>query len=136
MVEQIPDWVAPTPGVSLRGWTVYAELVLLGWLVLFITGIWYRLLGFLIWLHFYRGDGSRPVPTAAELVHRPVAWTALGLMVVGVLGLVYGTGAGSVAVTRAGAAGILAGSLLVAGQYVRIFAAAGPTSTTSSARDE
>jgi hypothetical protein len=111
-----------TPGVSLRGWTVYAELILLGWLVLFITGIWYRLLGFLIWLHFYRGDGRRPAVTAAELVHRPVAWTALALMAGGVIGVVWGTGAGSVAVARAGAAGVLAGSLLVAGQYARMYA--------------
>jgi hypothetical protein len=109
------------PGVSLRGWTIYAELVLLGWLVLFITGIWYRLLGFLIWLHFYRGLGGRPVPTAAELVHRGAAWTALCLMATGVLALVYGTGVGSVAAARAGGAGFLAGSLLVAGQHARTY---------------
>ena len=42
-----------TPGFSARGAIVYAGLVLLGWLVIFITGIWYRLLAFLIWLHFY-----------------------------------------------------------------------------------
>lgn len=110
------------PGMSLRGWTVYAELILLGWLVLFITGIWYRLLGFLIWLHFYSGGGIQPRPTAAELVNRSAAWTALGLMVVGVLMLVYGTAAGSAGAARMGAVGILAGSLLVAGQYVRIYA--------------
>jgi hypothetical protein len=109
------------PGVSLRGWTIYAELALLGWLVLFITGIWYRLLGFLIWLHFYRGFGGRSVPTAAELVHRGAAWTALGLMATGVLALVYGTGVGSVAAARAGGAGFLAGSLLVAGQHARTY---------------
>src|SRR5690606_3955258 len=49
-----------TPGMSERGWIVYAELTLLGWLVVFITGIWYRLLAFLIWLHFYgRGEAKR-----------------------------------------------------------------------------
>jgi hypothetical protein len=112
------------PGISLRGWTVYAELVLLGWLVLFITGIWYRLLGFLIWLHFYRGVQGRSAPPAATLVHRPVAWAALALMGTGLLGLVLGTGTGSAAAARAGAEGVLAGSLLVAGQYARIYALA------------
>jgi hypothetical protein len=113
-----------TPGISVRGWTVYAELILLGWLVLFITGIWYRLLGFLIWLHFARGSERRPARTAAELVHRPTAWIALGLMAAGVVGLVYGTGAGAAAAARAGAAGILAGSLLIAGGYARMYATA------------
>jgi hypothetical protein len=113
-----------TQGVSLRGWTVYAELVLLGWLVLFITGIWYRLLGFLLWLHFYRPAAGAPARTAAELVHRSIAWTALGLLAAGVLALVSGTGIGSAAGARAGATGVLAGSLLVAGQYARIYLAA------------
>lgn len=112
------------PGVSLRGWTIYAELILLGWLILFITGIWYRLLGFLIWLHFYRGAEGLPVRTAAELVHRPAAWTALGLMFAGVVGLVWGTGVGSAGVARAGAVGVLSGSLMVAGHHARIYAAA------------
>ena len=122
------------PGVSLRGWTVYAELILLGWLVLFITGIWYRLLGFLVWLHFYRGMEGRRALTAAELVSRPAAWAALGLMAGGVLGLVAGTGIASAGAARAGAAGVLAGSLLVAGQYVRIYAIA--TGRTAPPRAE
>ena len=114
-----------TPGISPRGWVMYAELILLGWLVLFITGIWYRLFGFLIWLHCYRGNGGAPVVTAAELIHRPTAWVALGLMATGVLGLVLGTGTGSAAAARGGAAGVLAGSLMVTGQYARIYAGRG-----------
>jgi len=111
-----------TPGSSLRGWVMYAELILLGWLVLFITGMWYRLLGFLLWLHFPpEGDGA-PVPTAAELGHRPTEWVALGLLAAGVVGVVTGTGIASVAATRAGALSLLAGSVLVAGHYVRIYA--------------
>jgi hypothetical protein len=101
---------------------MYAELILLGWLVLFITGIWYRLFGFLLWLHFPReGDGA-PVPPAAELGHRPTQWAALGFLAAGVIGVVTGTGVASIAATRAGAVGILAGSVLVAGHYLRIYA--------------
>lgn len=109
------------PGTWLRGWIVYAELTLLGWLVLFITGVWYRLLPFLIWLHFY-GREPGPVPAPAELVHRPTAWTALVLMAGGVALLVMGSAQASAAAARGGAAGILAGSVLVAAQHVRIFA--------------
>jgi hypothetical protein len=108
------------PGVSFRGWVVYAELTLLGWLVVFITGVWYRLFPFLIWLHFY-GGGEGPVPAPTELVHRPTAWTALALLAGGVALLVIGSGVGSPGVTRGGATGVLAGSLLIAAQYVRIY---------------
>jgi hypothetical protein len=110
------------PGLSLRGWVAYAVLTLLGWLVVFITGIWYRLLGFLLWLHFHRPRGGRPVRTAAELVHRPTAWAALAFLAGGVLGLVAAVGLGSGAGARAGAGAVLAGSLLIAAQYVRIYA--------------
>ena len=61
------------------------------------------------------------VRPAAELVHQPTAWMALGLLAGGVILLVAGAALTSPAGTRAGASGILAGSLLVAAQYVRIF---------------
>ena len=116
-----------TPGMSPRGWVVYAELTLLGWLVLFVTGIWYRLFAFLIWLHFYGASGKARARTAAELVHHPTAWVALGLLVVGLIALVSGTALGSATAARAGAAGVLVGSLLIASQYVRIYASRGYT---------
>lgn len=117
------------PGMSARGWVVYAELTLLGWLVVFISGIWYRLFPFLIWLHFYGRSGAR-VRQAAELVHRGTAWVALGLLACGLVLLVGGTALGSVGGTRAGASGFLAGSLLIGAQYPRIFLGrnAGPPS--------
>ena len=54
-------------------------------------------------------------------MHRRTAWTALGLLIAGVMLLVSGTGVTSVAAARAGASGVLAGSLLIAAQYVRIY---------------
>jgi hypothetical protein len=109
------------PGTSFRGWIVYAELTILGWLVLFVTGVWYRLLPFLIWLHFY-GRGHGAVPPPAELVHRRTAWVTLALMAGGVAVLIAGSALASPPAARAGAAGFLGGSVLVAAQYVRIFA--------------
>jgi hypothetical protein len=110
-----------TAGLSPRGWTVYAELTLLGWLVVFITGIWYRLFAFLIWLHFHgRGDGTR-VRTATEVVNQPVAWVSLGLLVPGIGALAVGTALGAAGVARAGAVGILLAAGLIAGQYGRMF---------------
>ncbi len=108
------------PGMSARGWIVYAELTLLGWLVVFITGIWYRLLTFLIWLHFYGAAGSR-TRTAAELVHRGTAWVALGLLAIGLGLLVGGTAGASAEAVRIGAGAFLTGSVLVVSQHARAF---------------
>jgi len=119
------------PGMSPRGWVVYAELTLLGWLVVFITGIWYRLFTFLIWLHFYGVSGSR-TRAAADLVHRPTAWIALGLLALGITMLVGGTVGASAGAARIGACAFLAGSVLVAGQHARIFHGRGSGKTPIS----
>jgi hypothetical protein len=108
------------PGMSARGWIVYAELTLLGWLVVFITGIWYRLFTFLVWLHFYGAGGTR-TRTAAELVHPGTAWVALGLLALGIALLVGGTAGASAEAAGFGAGAFLAGSVLVVGQHARIF---------------
>ena len=94
-----------------------------GWLIVFITGIWYRLFAFLIWLHFHRGRGEGPVRTAAELVHRGMAWTALVLLGGGALLLAGGTAAGSLATVVTASWSVLGGSLLILVQYGRIFSA-------------
>lgn len=110
-----------TPGFSARGATVYAGLALLGWLVVFITGIWYRLLAFLIWLHFYGRDGTTRVRTAAEIVHRPTAWATLALFVIGIAALLAGAGLGEARLARGGAILFLGGSLVLLGHYATIF---------------
>jgi hypothetical protein len=111
-----------TPGFSARGAIVYAGLTLLGWLVVFITGIWYRLLAFLIWLHFYGRDGATRVRTAAEIVHRPTAWVTLAFLVGGIALLLAGAGLGDPAAARAGSAAFFAGSLVLLIHYAVIFA--------------
>lgn len=111
-----------TPGFSARGAIVYAGLALLGWLMLFITGIWYRLLAFLIWLHFYGRDGATRVRTAAEIVHRPTAWVTLALLATGVVTLLGGVAIGVEVAARAGAVVLFAGALLLLAHYAVIFA--------------
>jgi hypothetical protein len=110
-----------TPGFSSRLAIVYAGLTLLGWLVLFITGIWYRLLAFLIWLHFHGRDGATRVRTAAEIVHRPIAWATLALFVLGISALLTGVGLGVASLATGGAVIFLAGSVALAGHYASIF---------------
>ena len=109
------------PGFSERGAIVYAGLTLLGWLVVFITGIWYRLLAFLIWLHFHGRDGATRVRTAAEIVHRPIAWATLALFVLGIGALLAGVGLGQAPLATGGAITFLAGSVALLGHYASIF---------------
>jgi hypothetical protein len=89
--------------------------------VLFISGIWYRLLAFLIWLHFYGRDGAARVRTAAEIVHRPTAWATLVLLATGIAVLLGGVGAGDADAARAGAVVFFAGTLLLLAHYATIF---------------
>ena len=110
-----------TPRFSARLAIIYAGLTLLGWLVLFITGIWYRLLAFLIWLHFHGRDGATRVRTAAEIVHRPIAWGTLALFVLGIGTLLAGVGIGVASLATGGAVIFLAGSVALAGHYASIF---------------
>ena len=114
-------WQLFAGGVSLRGWVIYGELTLLGWLVVFITGMWYRLFAFLLWLHFYGADGTGRVRPFGQVLHPGIGWTALGFFVLGVGALVSGTAMSSVSVVRTGAGSLLMGSLLIAGQYVHLF---------------
>jgi len=106
------------PGFSPRAWLVYGELTLLGWLVVFITGIWYRLFAFFIRLHVRaRSGSSRPV---SELIDARIAWVSLALLVAGIVALAAGSAFGLVAAVRAGAIGILAAAVLIAAQYARL----------------
>jgi hypothetical protein len=109
------------PGLSPRGWTVYAVLTLLGWLTLLIVGIYYRVFPFLLWLHIVGPRLRSPrAPAPDELVNPRLAWASLFAFGIGVGLLAFGTGTGSVDLARAGALGFCAGSVLTATQYVRI----------------
>lgn len=105
------------PGFSAGGWTIYAELALLGWLILLIVGIFFRILPFLLWLHLSEGR----VQAAPEtLVHPVWAWASLVAMGGGVIVLVIGTVMGTAGVARGGAMTFAVGSLAVVLQYVQI----------------
>ena len=116
-------WLLVEPGAALRGRVVYVELTILGWLVVFITGIWYRLFAFLVWLHFHGARGERKVRTLPELLSRPLGWTVLGLQVAGIGALVGATAGGVPVLARVGTVAVLLASLLLAAQYVRLYAA-------------
>ena len=101
--------------------TAYVTIGLLGGIVLFIIGFFYKIVPLLAWTAHYRGRmGKERVPTVAETLSMPVARAQLVLMAWAIVLLGLGIGFGSTAVTRCGAVLFLAGVLLFVSQITRV----------------
>lgn len=101
--------------------TAYVATGLLGGIVLYVSGFFYKIVPLLAWTARYRGRmGREPVPTVAELYSARVAHVQLGAMTLGVTLLAGGIAAGSTHVTRCGTVLFLAGVLLFVSQIGRV----------------
>lgn len=120
--------------------TAYVLLGLLGGLVLYVIGFFYKIVPLLAWTHRYggrSGRGDEKLPTVADMFSPRVALVQLVLMAAGVLLLLGGIVVSSLAalgvvvdagtaatvsahVARCGAVLFLVGSLLFAGQITRV----------------
>lgn len=101
--------------------TAYVAIGLLGGLVLFVTGFFYKIVPLLAWtVHYRERMGRSPVPTVAETFSSRVATVQLRMMALALLGLGIGIGAGSAHVTRCGAVLYAVGVLLLASQIGRV----------------
>jgi len=102
-------------------WAAYVSLTLLGWLVLLIVGVLYKVLPFLTWLHLFGGKmGEAPLPTVADLTRPAWGWASLAFLVGGLLVLVPAVGLGVGGVARVGALGFALGVALVLAQAGRV----------------
>jgi hypothetical protein len=104
--------------VLQRGAAAYVVVALLGWLVLLILGVYYRVIPFLAWLNLAGPSAARSDPTGLML--RGPAWVSLGALAWGVTILATGIWAGSGSVATAGAASFATGVVVLLGQYVRL----------------
>lgn len=101
--------------------TAYVLVGLLGGVVLYVVGHFYKVVPFLAWIAHYRGRmGRERVPAVADLYSARVATVQWALMTFGVLALTAGTLVGHTHCTRAGAACFLAGVLLFLTQIARV----------------
>jgi len=108
-------------GTHARLATAYVALGLLGGIVLYVVGFFYKIVPLLAWTARYRNRiGKGTLPTVAEMFSARVAHVQLALMVVGVALLATGVGVASTHVARCGAALFLGGVLLFASQIARI----------------
>lgn len=115
--------VLATGAAHPRLGTAYVVLGLLGGIVLYVIGFFYKIVPLLAWTVRFRGRmGKEAVPTVAQLYSSRLAHLQLGLMAGGVAGLTAGIGAGAGQVTRCGAALFLGGVLVFLAQLGSISA--------------
>ena len=115
-----PAVLAAGPGHA-RLDTAYVAIGLLGGIVLYIIGLFYKIVPLLAWVARYRGHmGKRRVPTVAEMYSSRVALVQLAAMGLGLAFLGAGIASGSERVVQCGALLFLAGVLLFVGQLVHV----------------
>ena len=101
--------------------TAYVATALLGALTLYVVGHYYRVASMLVWsLRFAGHAGRGPVRAATDLYSARLVHVQLACMAGGVALVVAGIGAASPALARAGASAVLAGSLVMAYQLIRM----------------
>lgn len=99
----------------------YVMSGLLGGVVLFIAGFFYKIVPLLAWTARYRNKmGKGKVPTVAETYSARVAVVQYWLMAPGIALLVIGAGTALPIAARVGAVLLLAGVVLFAGQMARL----------------
>jgi hypothetical protein len=115
------------PAVLFRGMahprlaTAYITVGLLGGIVMFVIGFFYKIVPLLAWtVRFKDRMGKGTAPTIAQLFSARVAHVQLALMALGVTLLGTGIGAASLHVTRCGAALFLGGVILFVSQIARV----------------
>ena len=105
------------PGLA-RGLAAYAVMAVLGWLVLLILGVYYRVIPFLVWLNL--GGASAAGRDPVGLMPRRAAWASLVVVAGGVWLTSAAIWGGSAGAAQVGAGVFAVGVLGVVGQYVRL----------------
>jgi len=105
-------------GPLARGLAAYAVMAVLGWLVLLILGVYYRVIPFLVWLNL--GGASAAGRDPVGLMPRRAAWASLVIVAGGVWLTSAAIWAGSAGAAQVAAGVFAVGVLGVVGQYVRL----------------
>jgi len=101
--------------------TTYVLVGLLGGIVMYVVGFFYKIVPLLAWTVRYGGRMNKPgVPTVAEMYSQRLAVVQLGVMPAGLVVLALSVMFGSAPGAYLGAFLFLAGVLLFAGQIIRM----------------
>src|SRR5215831_16685748 len=111
-------WLGPS---AMRLATAYVLLGLLGGIVLFVVGFFYKIVPLLAWVGRYGGKGSSPgAPTIAQMFSSRVAESQLVAMASALVVLFLAILSSSATAAYAGAGLFLAGALLFVSQIGRV----------------
>jgi hypothetical protein len=101
--------------------TVYVTVGLLGGIVMFIVGFFYKIVPLLAWtVRFKDRMGKGTAPTVSQMFSSRIAHLQLALMTLAVTLLVFGIATASVHLTRCGAVLFVAGVILFLSQIARV----------------
>lgn len=101
--------------------TTYLIVGLLGGIVLFVVGQFYKIVPFLAWISRYRGKvGREKVPSVAELYSARVAEWQLFVMTTSVVAIALGVVLGNALLVRLAALGFTVGVLIFAYQLIGV----------------
>ena len=107
----------PDPRIA----AAYGLVGIVGWLTLFVAGVYHRVLPFLSWLERFSSlVGAPGVPKVADLTKPRLTWTAHALLAVGTAAVSMAVFVGSPTGARAGAAVFALGALTLLGTYLDI----------------
>ena len=101
--------------------TIYVTVGLLGGIVMFVVGFFYKIVPLLAWtVRFKDRMGKGTAPTVAQMFSAKIAHVQLGIMAFAVALLATGIGTSSLHVTRCGGVLYLVGVLLFLSQIIRV----------------
>ncbi|MEJ2343440.1 MAG: hypothetical protein P8Y10_14730 [Gemmatimonadales bacterium] len=107
----------PDPRIA----AAYGLLGIVGWLTLFVAGVYHRILPFLTWLERFSSKVGAPgVPKVTDLTKPRLTWTTHALLAVGAAALGLAVFAGSPTGAWVGAAVFALGALTLLGTYLDI----------------
>jgi hypothetical protein len=107
----------PDPRVA----ATYGVAGIVGWLTLFVAGVYHRILPFLTWLErFSSRVGAPGVPKVADLTKPRLTWAAHALLAGGAAAVCMAVFVGSATAARTGAAVFALGALTLLGMYLDI----------------
>ena len=110
-----------TAGPYPRIAATYGVAGIVGWLTLFVAGVYHRILPFLTWLErFSSRVGAPGVPKVADLTKPRLTWAAHTLLAVGAAAVGMAVFLGSSTGARTGAAVFALGALTLLGMYLDI----------------
>ncbi len=109
------------PGIQPRLIVAYGILGVVGWLVLLVVGVYYKIFPVLTWMHrFSPRVGAIGLPTIADLSMPLLAWITVAVLPLGVTVMAAGAAFGAPLFVHLGASAFFLGVLVAVAHHFRM----------------